>query len=86
MVLHLTRETEVLCLQMVHLTSFGQTLPIFADKPFIGNTFLSSNYHSFNENLVGAAKFYLDTIHGLNDEDVRISKRRGFKLKKVERI
>ena len=58
-----------------YLTSFSQTLPIFADKPFIGNTFLSSNYHSFNENLVGAAKFYLDTIHGLNDEDVRVTDR-----------
>ena len=32
---------------------------------------------AFNENFVGAAKFYLDTIHGLNDEDVRISKRRS---------
>ena len=59
------------------LTRFSQSIPIYADKPFIGNTFLTSNYHSFNENFVGAAKFYLDTIHGLNDEDVRISKRRS---------
>jgi len=58
------------------IVSFNQTLPIFADKPFVGNTFQLSSYHSFNENFVGAGKFYLDTINGLDDEDVRISKRR----------
>ena len=62
---------------------FKQTLPIHADKPFIGNTFTSSTYHSFNENIIGATKFYLSTINGLNDEDVRLSKRRYLGTKRL---
>ena len=62
---------------------FKQTLPIFADKPFIGNTFTTSTYHSFNENIIGATKFYLSTINGLNDEDVRLSKRRYLGTKRL---
>ena len=58
------------------IVSFKQTLPITADKPYIGNTFSSSSYHTINENIVGAAKIYLSTINGLDNEDVRISKRR----------
>ena len=73
------------------ITSFNQSLPIYADKPFIVNTLSLSKYHSFNENFVGAGKFIIDTINGLNDEDVRFSKRktlssrklRGFKKNKV---
>jgi outer membrane protein insertion porin family len=65
------------------IVSFNQTLPIFADKPFVGNTFQLSSYHSFNENFVGAGKFYLDTINGLDDEDVRISKRRSLSSKRL---
>ena len=58
------------------IVSFKQTLPITADKPYIGNTFSSSSYHTINENVVGAAKIYLATINGLDNEDVRISKRK----------
>ena len=73
------------------IVSFKQTLPITADKPYIGNTFSSSSYHTINENIVGAAKIYLSTINGLDNEDVRISKRkflstsrlRGFEKGKV---
>ncbi|MBL6592443.1 MAG: outer membrane protein assembly factor BamA [Flavobacteriaceae bacterium] len=73
------------------ITGFNQTLPVYADKPFIGNTFTSSRYHSFNENIIGAGKFLLTTVNGLNDEDVRLSKRkslsttrlRGFEKGKV---
>ncbi len=73
------------------IVTFSQTLPIAADKPFIGNTFSTSSYHTLNENIVGAAKIYLATINGLDNEDVRISKRktlsssrlRGFEKGKV---
>ena len=58
------------------IISFKQTLPIAADKPFIGNTFSASSYQTINENVVGAAKIYLASINGLDNEDVRISKRR----------
>ena len=37
-----------------------------------------SGYKSFNnENIIGAAKFYLSTIDGLGSDDVRLSKRKG---------
>ena len=73
------------------IIAFKQTLPVYADKPFIGNTFTASKYMELNENIVSASKFYFSSINGLNDEDVRISKRRflsssrlrGFKKNKV---
>ncbi len=58
------------------ITSFNQTLPIYADKAFIANTFSSSLYNKINENVIGAAKFYASTINGINEDDVRLSKRR----------
>jgi outer membrane protein insertion porin family len=73
------------------ILTFSQTIPLYADKPFLENRFSSSAYHSFGENFVGAGKLFIDTISGLNDEDVRISKRkylsskrlRGFKKRKI---
>jgi outer membrane protein insertion porin family len=73
------------------ITSFQQTLPIYADKPFIGNTFLFSSYRTLSEDVIGAGKLFLSSINGLNDQDVRISKRkflnsnrlRGFEKGKV---
>ena len=58
------------------ITSFQQTLPIYADKPFIGNTFLFSSYRTLSEDVIGAGKLFLSSINGLNDQDVRISKRK----------
>tara|TARA_B100000963_G_scaffold361705_1_gene398821 strand:- start:942 stop:3176 length:2235 start_codon:yes stop_codon:yes gene_type:complete len=71
--------------------SFKQTLPIYADKPFIGNTLTSSSYHSFNENIIGATKFFFSAVNGIDNEDVRLSKRkflptnrlRGFERGKI---
>ena len=57
--------------------SFGQSLPIVADKAFITNTISSSFYKSLSENIIGATKIYIASINGLGGEDVRISKRRG---------
>ncbi len=70
---------------------FKQTIPFYADKSYISNRLTYSKYTTFSENIVGAGKFYLSTIDGLNDEDVRISKRkslsstrlRGFKKNKI---
>ncbi len=58
------------------ITSFNQTLPVYADKAFVANTFSSSLYNKINENVIGAAKFYASTINGINEDDVRLSKRR----------
>ena len=58
------------------IVSFGQSLPLYADKSFIANTFRSSVYNQINENVVGAAKIYLSTVNALGS-DVRLSKRKG---------
>ncbi len=73
------------------ITSFNQSFPFYADKEFISNTLTLSNYKSFSEDIVGVSKIYLSAINGLNDDDVRLSKRkfipssrlRGFARNKV---
>lgn len=73
------------------IAGFRQTIPIYADKNFVANRLTLSKYMSFSENFILANKFYLSTIDGLNNEDVRLSKRnflsskrlRGFKKGKV---
>ena len=73
-----------------YVSSFNQTLPIYADKQAIGNTFTFSSYKLITEDIVGAGKFYFTSINGL-DDDVRLSKRkslssnrlRGFERGKV---
>ena len=60
-----------------NLISFYQSVPIYADKNFIGNTFSASKYKSFNENIIGSSKLFLTAINGLGDDNVRLSKRRG---------
>ena len=57
--------------------TFGQSIPIAADKAFLTNTVSSSFYKSLSENVIGSTKIYLASINGLGGEDVRISKRRG---------
>jgi outer membrane protein insertion porin family len=71
--------------------AFRQNFPFFADRPFIGNTASLSSYKEISDDVIGAGKIYLSAINGLNDEDVRISKRkflsssrlRGFKKNKI---
>ena len=58
------------------IVTFNQSLPIYADKSFISNTFTTSLYNSFSEDLIGASKFLLTSVHGLDDNDVRLSKRK----------
>ena len=57
--------------------TFGQSIPIAADKAFITNTISSSFYKSLSENIIGSTKIYLASINGIGGEDVRVSKRRG---------
>ena len=50
-----------------------------------------SAYHGFSEDVIGAVKFHARAIHGLNNEDVRVTHRlylptkqlRGFKTSRV---
>jgi len=61
----------------------NQSLPLIADKPYIQNTFSGSFYKSMSEDFVWATKFYLNTIDGLDNEDVRLSKRVGLSTKRL---
>ena len=72
------------------VVSFNQSVPIYADKKFIANTFKSSFYSQVTENVIGVGKFKVSAINGI-DDDVRLSKRRslsgkdlrGFKKGKI---
>ena len=72
------------------IISFRQGAPIFADQAALFNRLSYSQYHGFNDNVIGAVKFYGATITAL-DEDVRLSKRlrmpakrlRGFSSKQI---
>ena len=59
------------------IISFSQSLPIYADKSFIANTFSASSYKTITENVIGAAKILVSTVNGLGSDDVRLSKRRS---------
>ena len=65
------------------ILGFEQTLPIYADKGYISNTLTLSNYRTLSEDIIGAGKFYLSAINGINDEDVRISKRKNLSTRRL---
>ncbi len=66
-----------------YIAGFDQQLPIYADKSFIANSLSLSSYKSVGENVIGAGKFYLSSVNGLGDDDVRISKRRNLPSKRL---
>ncbi len=65
------------------IVGFSQSLPFYADKSFISNTISASSYSTLTENIIGAAKFYVSSVNGLSDDDVRISKRRFLNSKRL---
>ena len=65
------------------IVSFNQSLPIFADKQAISNTFRATTYKSITNDVVGAGKLYLSAINGMGEDDVRISKRKGLSTKRL---
>ena len=54
---------------------FSQGLPLILDSASLSNAFTFTSYHALSDNVVGTLKFQARSIHGLNDEDVRLSKR-----------
>ena len=54
---------------------FAQGIPLILDSAALSNTFHLTSYHALSENVVGALKFQARSIHGMNDENVRLSKR-----------
>ena len=73
------------------IITFNQELPLYADRSFIANTIRASKYKSFSEDVVGSGKIYLSAVNGLNDDNVRLNKRktlsssrmRGFEKNKI---
>ena len=61
----------------------NQTLPIIADKPYIQNILAGSTYKSISEDFIWATKFFISTIDGLGDENVRLSKRSGLSKRRL---
>jgi len=74
-----------------YISSFSQAVPIYADSPYIKNSYALSKYKAFTSNAIGTFKIFATAINGLNDEDVRLSKRvrlsskqmRGFEPGKI---
>ncbi len=64
------------------IISFNQSLPLYADKPALGNVLSSSIYKTLSEDVVGAGKFYIASINGL-DDDVRLSNRTSLSSKRL---
>ena len=74
-----------------YISSFNQAIPIYADSPYLRNSYSLSKYQTLTPNSIAAFKFYATAINGLNDKDVRLSKRvnlstnrlRGFEAGKI---
>ena len=74
-----------------YVASFNQAFPVYADAPFVKNSFSFSKYNSLSPNIITAIKFYGSAINGLNNKDIRLSKRlnlnttrlRGFEAGKI---
>ncbi len=66
-----------------HYTSFYQELPVYSEEPSIKNSFSTSHYKEFSDNLIGALKFNASAINAMSNEDVRISKRLGLSTRKL---
>jgi len=72
-------------------TEFAQALPIVIDSSSITNLLKFSGYKSLGDDVIASLKFMANTIHGLDDEDTRLSSRlylpqnslRGFNTRKV---
>ena len=47
------------------VSSFSQSIPIFADRSFISNSISHSAYKTITEDIIGATKFYFAAVNGL---------------------
>jgi outer membrane protein insertion porin family len=65
------------------ITSFSQSLPIYADKNFISNSLNVSTYKTLNENVIGSSKVHISAVNGFGEDDVRLSKRRYLSSKRM---
>ena len=74
-----------------YVASFNQSLPIILDSSSILNGFDISAYRAMSEDVIGSVKFYARSIHGVQGDDVRLTRRlfipakrlRGFETRRV---
>ena len=66
-----------------YFSSFNQSIPLYADKKSLTNEFSLSNFKSLSEGIVGASKLYVSSINGLDNDDVRLSKRRNLSTRRL---
>ena len=66
-----------------YISRFSQGLPIYADSPYLKNTYSFSKYKSITENAIGTFKFHGTAINGFNNEDVRLNKRSKLSTKRL---
>ena len=74
-----------------YISTFSQAVPIYSDSAYIRNSYSLSAYKAFSPNYLGAFKLTSAAINGLDDKDVRVSKRvilpstklRGFEAGRV---
>jgi len=66
-----------------YLSKFSQAIPVYADSPYIKNSYLFNKYKTISPNVIGAFKFLATAIHGLDDKDVRLSKRINLSSKRL---
>ncbi len=64
------------------VVTFRQSLPVYASKPIIDNTFSASKYLSLSEDVITATKFYFSSVNGI-DDDVRLSKRKALSASRL---
>ena len=66
-----------------YTSRFNQAIPIYADSPYIKNSYSFSKYKAVTADAIGTFKIYAAAINGLQDKDVRISKRLDLGNKKL---
>ncbi len=64
-------------------SSFSQEIPVYADSPFIRNSFTTNIYKTLTEDIIGSTKLYVSAIHGLDNKDVRLSKRQNLSTSRL---
>tara|TARA_B100001123_G_C14689491_1_gene780737 strand:- start:18 stop:635 length:618 start_codon:yes stop_codon:yes gene_type:complete len=72
-------------------TKFGQSIPLIIDSSSLGNLLEFSAYHAISDDVIGSIRFLTETVHGLENEDTRLTSRlfippnrlRGFNTRKV---
>ena len=64
-------------------TTFLQSIPLIMDSSSLLNGIDMSSYYSVSEDIIGSLKIYGRSIHGLNDEDVRLTSRLHIPSKKI---